>query len=144
MIRPYLGDKINDHKTQGEWRVYSGNAVIDISSKNSDEALTMHTKSNNIDIMMGNETNEIIKELFKSLLQKYQEGLEESMKGSEFVFDSVDLLHYKLHKIYLNRDGSYIDSPEWLENKKTTINHKNKDDKSFQYALTVAVNYQNI
>ena len=144
MIRPYLGDIINDHKFQGEWKVYSGNAVIDISSKNSDEALTMHTKSNNIEIMMGNETNEIIKELFKSLLQKYQEGLEESMKGSEFVFDSVDLLHYKLHKIYLNRDGSYIDSPEWLENKKTTINHKNKDDKSFQYALTVAVNYQNI
>ena len=144
MIRPYLGDIINDHKTQGEWKVYSGKAVIDISSKNSDEALTMHTKSNNIEIMMGNETNEIIKELFKSVLQKYQEGLEESMKGSELAFDSVDLLHYKLHKIYLNRDGSYIDSPEWLENKKATINPKNKDGKCFQYALTVAVNYQNI
>ena len=38
---------------------------------------------------MGNETDEII-ELFESLLQKYQEGLEESMKGSDFVFDSVD------------------------------------------------------
>ena len=144
MIRPYLGDIINDHKTQGEWKVYSGKAVIDIYSKNSDEALTMHTKSNNIEIMMGNETNEIIKELFKPVLQKYQEGLEESMKGSELAFDSVDLLHYKLHKIYLNRDGSYIDSPEWLENKKATINPKNKDGKCFQYALTVAVNYQNI
>ena len=46
--------------------------------------------------MMGVKTDEIIKELFKSFLQKYQEGLEESMKGKEFAFDSVDLLHYHL------------------------------------------------
>ena len=43
-----------------------------ISSKDSDDIRAMHTKSNNIEIMMGNETNEIIEELFKSLLQKYQ------------------------------------------------------------------------
>ena len=46
--------------------------------------------------MMGNETKEIIKELLNSLLHKHQEGLEESMRGSEFVFDNVDLLLYKL------------------------------------------------
>ena len=66
------------------------------------------------------------------------------MKGSDFVFDSVDLLLYKLHKITLNRGGSYIDSPKWLRNKKATVNPKNKDDKCFQYALIVALNYQNI
>ena len=60
-----------------------------VSSKDSDEICIMRTKSNNIEIIMGNETDEII-ELFESLLQKYQEGLEESMKGSDFVFDSVD------------------------------------------------------
>ena len=70
--------------------------------------------------------------------------LEKSVKGSEFVFDSIDLLYYKLHKISLNRDGSYIDSPEWLKNKKATINPKNNDDKFFQYAVTVALNHQNI
>ena len=48
-------------------------------------------------------------------MQKYQEGLEESMKGSEFVFDGVDFLLFKLHKINLNRSGSYIDCPEWLK-----------------------------
>ena len=89
-----------------------------ISSKDSDELHTMRTKSNNIEIIMGNETDEIIKELFESLLQRYQEGLEEKIKGSKFVFDSVDLLHYNLHKISLNRGGLYIDSPKWLENKK--------------------------
>ena len=53
-------------------------------------------------------------------------------------------MYYKLHKISLNRDGSYIDSPEWLKNKKATINPKNNDDKCFQYALTVALNYEQI
>ena len=76
-----------------------------VSSKDdSDEIHTMHTKSDNIEIVMGSETNEIAEELFKSLLQRYQEGLEESMKGSEFVFDSVGLLEYKLNKISLNRE----------------------------------------
>ena len=120
------------------------NNVNFISSKDSDETRTMHTKSNNIEIMMGNETDEIIEELFKSLLQRYQEGLEESMKGSEFVFDSDDLLNYKIQKISLNRGGSYRDSPKWLKNKKATINPKNNDDKCFQYALTVALKYQKI
>ena len=115
-----------------------------VSSKDFDEIRTMHTKSDNIYIMMGYETDDSIKELFESLLQRYQEGLEDSMKGSQFVFDSVDLLEYKLNKISLNRGGSYVDSPKWLKNRKATINSKNNDDKCFQYALTVALNYQNI
>ena len=71
------------------------------------------------------------------LLEKYQERLEEKMKGIGFIFDSVDLLCYNLHKMNLNRSGSYIDSPEWLKNKKKTINPKNNDDEYFQYAITV-------
>ena len=116
-----------------------------ISSKDSRETRNMHTKSDNIEIMMGSETDDIIDELFNFFLQKYQEGLEESMRRSEFIFDSVDLLYYNLQKINLNRKGSsYIDSPKWLKNKKATINPKNNDNNCFQYALTVALNYQNI
>ena len=48
-----------------------------ISSKDSDETRTMHIKSNNIEIMMGNEPGKVIEELFESLLQRYKEGLEE-------------------------------------------------------------------
>ena len=77
-------------------------------------------------------------------MQKNQEGLEKSMKGSEFVFDSVNLLYYKLHKISLNRGGLYVESPEWLKNEKATINPKNNDDKCFQYAVTFALNYKQI
>ena len=93
---------------------------------------------------MVNEIDEIVKELFESLLQRYQERLEESMKGCEFIFDIVDLLCYKLNKVSLNRGRPYIESPEWLENKKATIYPKNKDGKCFRYALTVTLNYQNI
>ena len=50
---------------------------------------------------MGSETNDIIEELRESL-QKYQEGLEESMRGSEFVCDSIDLLYYHLHRLSLS------------------------------------------
>ena len=102
----------------------------------------MHTKSDNTEFMMGNERDEIIDELFESLLQRYQEGLEESVKGREFVFDSIDLSYYKLHKINLNRGGLYIDSTEWLKNKKATINPKNNDDKYFQFAKTEALNHE--
>ena len=117
-----------------------------ISSKDdSDETRNMRTKSDNIEIMVGSETDEIIEELFKSFLQRYQEGLEESMERSEFIFDSVNLLHHHLQKTSLKRIGSsYIDSPEWLKNKKATINPKNNDDNCFQYALTVALNHKQI
>ena len=114
-----------------------------ISSKDSNETRTMHTASDNTEIMISNKTGEII-ENFLNLLQKYQERLEKSMRGSKFVFDIIDLLQYKLHKISLNRGGSYIDSPEWLKNKKTTINPKNSDNKCFQYVVTVALNYKQI
>ena len=66
------------------------------------------------------------------------------MRGSEFVPDSIDLLYYHLQKIGLKRGGSYIDSPEWLKNKKATINPQNNDGNCFQYALTVALYLQNI
>ena len=83
-------------------------AINFISSKDSDETRTMHTKSNNVEIMIDSETNEIIEDLFESFLQKYQEGLEESMAGGEFAYDSVDALYYNLNKVSLSRGGSYI------------------------------------
>ena len=94
--------------------------------------------------MINDEADEVIKELFDSLKNRYQNNLE-SMKGSEFAFDYVHLLYYKCHKINPNRGGSYIDSPDWIKNKKATINPINKkDNKCFQYAVTVALNNEKI
>ena len=77
-------------------------------------------------------------------MQRYQERLGESKERDDLIFDSVDVLYYNLNKVSLSRGGSYIDSPEWLKNKNATINLKNNDDKYFQYALTVALNYEQI
>ena len=93
---------------------------------------------------MSSETDEIIEDLFESFFQRYQEGLEESMRRSEFAYDSVDASYYNLKKVSLSRGGSYIDSAKWLKNKKTTINPKNKDGKCFQYALIAALSYEKI
>ena len=112
MIRPYLRDMINDHKTRREWKIQLTMQINFISSKDSEETRTMHTKSHNIEIMMGKETNEIIENVSEFLLQNYRKDLEESMTGSEFVPDSIDLLYYHLKKIGVKRGGSYIDSPE--------------------------------
>ena len=115
-IKPYLNDMINDHKAQGKkWRIHSGNEIIEsttqgefkiqltmvinfISSKDSGETRTMVTKSDNIAVMMGSETDEVIEEFFKSFLQRYQERLEELMRRCNFIFDSVDALYYDLNK----------------------------------------------
>ena len=63
-----------------------------IFSKDSNETRIMETKSDNVEIVMGGGTNDIIEELRDSFLQNYQKGLEDSMRGSEFVCDCVDLL----------------------------------------------------
>ena len=57
------------------------------------------------------------------------------MKDSNFVFKSVNLLYYGLHKITLKRDGSYIKSPEWLRNKRAIINPKSIDNKCFRVEM---------
>ena len=67
------------------------------------------------------------------------------MEGKEFVFKCVNLLHYKCHKINPNRGGSYIDSRDWIKNKKVTINPINKKgNKCFLYAVAVALNHEEI
>ena len=90
--------------------------------------------------MIGKDNDEIIEGLFKSFLQKYEENLQNKMRGSDFEFDGVNFLYYDFNKISLNRGGSYIDSPKWLKDKKSTINPRNNDDKCFQYAVTLALN----
>ena len=54
----------------------------------------MHSKSDSIEIMICDKGEEVIKELLKSLLNRYQIKLKISMKGSGFIFDCVHLLHY--------------------------------------------------
>ena len=66
-------------------------------SKDYNEERVMHSKSDNIEIMINDKADKVLEELFQSLLSRYQIVLETSMKGSNFIFDSVHLLYYKCH-----------------------------------------------
>ena len=67
------------------------------------------------------------------------------MRENDFIFDSVQLLYCKCHKINFKHGGSYIDSPDWIKKKKkATINPKSEHGKRFQYAVTVALIYGEI
>ena len=145
IIRPYLKDMIDDYKSKGEWKIQLSMQIISVSFTDANETREMHTKSGNVTIMSGIETDDIINELFNTFYRRYQEGLETKMKGSSFTFERIDLLEYHLHKISLNRGNSYIKSSKWIKNKGATINPKNtKNNNCFQYAITAALNYQNI
>ena len=127
-IKPYLYDLINNHRiARRVWKIQINMHVNFISSKDTGETRIYYMWSDNVSIMQGKDTNDIIREMFDSFLYNYQKELK-NIKGSDFVFESVDLLDYKLHRVRLKRGGSYIKSPKWLENKKAVINPKNEND----------------
>ena len=65
------------------------------------------------------------------------------MRGSDFIFDCVDLLHYKCHKINLKpMDHIQILLIEKKKQKKAAINYINDDDKCFQHTATVALDHE--
>ena len=78
----------------------------------------MLKKSDNIKLTSYNDANQVLDELFQSPRSRYQGNLETSMRGSDFIFDSVQLKYYKYHKVDFKRGGLYIDSPDWIKKKK--------------------------
>ena len=76
-----------------------------ISSKDTGETCIYYVLSDNVSIMQDKDTHDIIREIFRSFLHNYQEQLK-TIKGSDFVFESVDLMDYKLLKVPLKRGGS--------------------------------------
>ena len=64
----------------------------------SDETRVMYTRSDNEEFMSGDDTNEIIKLLFESFLQRSEENLQNKMRGSEFEFDGINFFYYSFNK----------------------------------------------
>ena len=122
---PYLSDLINNNKAKNEskeWKIQITMHVNFSSSKDTGEICTIYVRSDNKGIRLGNETDAIIKELLEYFLNNYQEEEILLRKGSDFVFESVDLLSYTFQKTSLKRGKSYIKSSEWVLNKRATIN----------------------
>ena len=145
LIKPYLEDLINEKKNKGEWKLQLTAKISFVSLKpDSDETRLMYTRSDPMEIMNGSETEEIIESLYRSLLQKYNDNLQEKMKGSDFVFNGIIYFYYDFDRVSICKGGSYIGSPKWLKDKKSTVNQKNNDFKCFQYATTLALNFDKV
>ena len=148
MIEPYLSDLINENKAiennSNEWKTQINMNVNFVSSNDTGEIPTIFLWSDNEEIRLGNETNDIVKRHINSFLNNYQKEEIILRNRTNFVFESVDLLSYHIHKTSLERGNSYIKSSEWLINKRATINPKNKNHKCFQYSIALALNHQNI
>ena len=144
-IKPYLEDLINEKKNKGEWKLQLTAKISFVSLKpDSDEMCLMHIRSNAAEFMNGSETEEIIEPLYRSLLQNYNDNLQEKMKVSDFVFNGINYFYYDFNRVSISKGGSYTDSPKWLKDKKSTVNQKNNDNKCFQYATTLALNFNKI
>ena len=144
-IKPYLEDLINEKKNKGEWKLQLTAKISFVSLKtDSDEMRVMHTRSNSAEFMNGSETEEITESLYRSLLQNYNDNLQEKMRGSDFVFNGINYFYHDFNRVSISKVGSYIESPKWLKDKKSTINQKNNDNKCFQYAATLALNLNQI
>ena len=146
LIKPYLYDLINVYKAKGEWKLQLSAEISFVSQKpDSNEIRIMYTRSTPEEIIIiGCETEEVAEKLIMQLLQKYQDNLQNKMKGSDFIFNGINYLHYDLNRITISKGGSYIESPKWLNDKKCTINQKNTDNKCFQYATTLPLNFNSI
>ena len=126
-IRLYLKDIINNLQKSYTWKIQLSIIINFFSSKGDrDEERVIYLKCDNIKVIFSDEADEATEELFNSLKNRCQNSLERKLRSSEFVFDHVQLLYYKYHKINLNRGGSYIDSVDCIKTKTQVKLWRNK------------------
>ena len=107
LLEKHLKKLINQYKKEGDWKIQLMAEINFISLKpGSDETRVMYIRSDNEEFMNGDDTNEIIKSLFESFLQGFEENLLEKMSGSDFEFDSINFFNYNYNKTSIYRGGS--------------------------------------
>ena len=145
MTEPHLIKMINKHKNDDSWKIQLTIKINFTSVQDFNDKRSLYVKTKNAVIMEASDINEIINEIFDSLIKKYQELLEYSTKSSGLISEGVESMTYDINKTTINRGGSYTESPTWLKNKKCAINPQNKNDsKCFQYSITAALNHEKI
>ena len=107
-IKHYLRDIIVNLQKFDTCKTQLTNAITFISFKVVDEEHVINSKINDIELMPCDNENEVANELFESLRSRYQIGLETSMRGSDFIFDSIQLLYYKCDKINFKCGGHIL------------------------------------
>ena len=107
-----MKDIINNLKNPDTLKTQLTLAINFMSSKDTDLECRMHSKSDNVEVMINDKGGEIIFKKLSITFSRYQFELEITLRGSSFIFDHVHLLHYSYNK-NANRGRSYIDSPSW-------------------------------
>ena len=101
--------------------------------------ITHFLRSDNIICLPSSNTIDILDQLLASLYEKYQQDLKITHASSSFIYESVEECNFDFIKIDLRRGASYIETPNCLKSKKSTINPKNTQDVyCFTYAATIA------
>ena len=119
-IKPYLKNKIINLQNYDAWKIQLTNIINFIPLKDAEEEHAMHSSSGNIKVTPYNDANEVIDELHS----KYQVNLKTWIAESDFIFDLVQLMYYKCHRVNFIRGGSYIGSLGFIKKKKS--NNKSK------------------
>ena len=104
LMKPYLYDLINIYKAKGEWKLKLSAEISFVSQKpGSNEMRTMYTRSTPEEIIIGSETEEVAENLIMSILQKYQDNLQNKMKGSDFICNGINYLYDDLNIITISK-----------------------------------------
>ena len=147
MISPELTKLINKRKNNNsnEQKVQLSMDINFMDINDKEKSHTFHVKSDNAEITQATDTSDVINELIDSFFPQYQREEQVLRAGSDYIFDSVDILRIHFPNIRLRRGRSYIKSPGWISSKKATTNPNNtQDNKCFQYAITFALTHQEI
>ena len=116
-MKSYLRNITIDLQNSDTQKIQLAIAINFISSKNVEKERVIHSRNDNIKLTSYNDVDD---ELLESLRSRYQGNLETSVTGIDFIFDLVQLMYYRCHKVNFRRSSSYIDSPDWIKKKKAT------------------------
>ena len=100
-----MRDIITDLQIYDTWKIQLTIVINFVSSRDAEEERVIHSNGENIKITFYNDANKVADELFQSLRSRYQDNLETSMRQSEFIFDSVQMMYYKCQKVNFRRGG---------------------------------------
>ena len=132
-IIPELAELINKKNNNNEQKIQLSMGVSFMCTTDKDKNRTFYVKSDKVIIRSRDNPNDIINKLYETFQNNYQKEENILRSGSDYTFESVDILGVHFHNIKLKRGSSYIDSPARIKNKRVTINPKNtKDNKFFQ------------
>ena len=122
MIMPELVDLINKKdNNKKKQKIQLSMRVNFMCITDKEKTRTFYVNSDNEKIRSSDDTNNINK-IFESFLSNYQKEEQILRNSSNYTFESIDMLGIHFHDIKLKRDSSYIKSPDWILNKKATIN----------------------